>query len=81
VVGQEVFYVSDNGVGFDATHAQNLFTPFFRMHADTEFAGHGMGLATVRRVVERHGGQVWAESQPGMGATIKFTLGNPHTLP
>jgi len=77
VVGQEVFYVSDNGVGFDASHAPNLFTPFFRMHADTEFAGHGMGLATVRRVVERHGGQVWAESQPGMGTTIKFTLANP----
>lgn len=76
VVGQDVLYVSDNGVGFDASHAQNLFTPFFRMHADTEFAGHGMGLATVRRVVERHGGQVWAESQPGMGTTIKFTLGN-----
>jgi signal transduction histidine kinase len=75
VVGQEVFFVRDNGVGFDASHAQNLFTPFFRMHADTEFAGHGMGLATVRRVVERHGGQVWAESQPGMGTTMKFTLG------
>ena len=76
VVGQEVFYVSDNGVGFDAAHAQKLFTPFFRMHADTEFAGHGMGLATVRRVVERHGGHVWAESQPNLGTTIKFTLGD-----
>ena len=75
VVGQEVFYISDNGVGFDAARAQKLFTPFFRMHADTEFVGHGIGLATVRRVVERHGGQVWAESQPEMGTTIKFTLG------
>ena len=75
VVGQEVFYVSDNGVGFDASRAQRLFTPFFRMHAETEFVGHGIGLATVRRVVERHGGQVWAESQPEMGTTIKFTLG------
>ena len=75
VVGQEVFYVSDNGVGFDAAHAQKLFTPFYRMHSSAQFEGHGMGLATVRRVVERHGGQVWAESQPEMGTTIKFTLG------
>jgi len=61
-------------VGFDAAHAQELFTPFHRMHPGREFDGHGMGLATVRRVVERHGGQVWAESQPEMGTTIKFTL-------
>ena len=74
VVGRDVFYVSDNGVGFDMARADRLFTPFFRLHPDYE--GNGMGLAAVRRAVERHGGEVWAESHPGRGTTIHFTLGN-----
>jgi len=74
VVGRSVFYVSDNGVGFDMARAERLFTPFFRMHP--EFEGNGMGLAAVRRAVERHGGEVWAESHPGRGTTIHFTLGS-----
>ena len=73
VVGRDVFYVSDNGVGFDMARADRLFTPFFRLHP--EFEGNGMGLAAVRRAVERHGGEVWAESHPGRGTTINFTLG------
>jgi two-component system, NtrC family, sensor kinase len=74
--GHTVIVVRDNGVGFDAARADRLFQPFQRLHG-TEFAGAGIGLAVVHKIVTRHGGRVWAESHPGQGASFSFTLPPP----
>jgi light-regulated signal transduction histidine kinase (bacteriophytochrome) len=74
VEGKTIYFVRDNGVGFDNNQAGQLFKTFTRLHHEADFEGFGIGLATVQRIIEKHGGEIWAEGEQGKGACFYFTL-------
>ena len=79
--GETVYFVRDNGLGFDMACTSHLFEPFIRLHDSDAYPGTGVGLAIVKNVIERHNGRVWVQSAPDRGATFSFTLGKPRGEP
>ena len=72
--GKTVYFIKDNGAGFEQKYVDRMFQPFHRLHSASEFDGTGIGLAIVERIIQRHGGNIWAGGEVGKGATIQFTL-------